>query len=104
MDDSGYEDEMNALWDEEESLSGDPFENLTASEQDIFFRVVDLLPDDLRNSGIEYFMDNPRKIRAIVDNVKAKREIIKNQDKEALQQLLDQEQIVIQKIDEMSVS
>lgn len=94
----------DAFWDEEESLSGDPFEGLTAGEQDLFFRMIDLLPDDIRTSGIEYFMENPRKIRAIVDNIKQKKEIIKTGDQAALNQLLEQERIVIEKIDELAAA
>lgn len=92
---------MNELWEEEESLSGDPFDGLTASEQDLFFRMVDLLPDDVQPFGIEYFMENPRKIRAVVDNIKQKKEIIKTGDKDALAKLLEEESVVIEKIDAM---
>lgn len=99
-DEWGQED-----WEEgEEFIPADPFESLTAREQDIFFRVLDLIPDEQREKAIEYFMDNPSKIRAIVDNVKAKKELIKNKDTEGLKQLFEQERIVIEKIDQMELS
>lgn len=111
MYDDAYIPDDNALYDdemttEEQYGGGDPFEGLTAREQDIFFRVVDMIgkgePDEaeLRNAGIEYFMDHPSKIRAVVDNVKQKRELIKEEDVDGLKELFERENIVIKKIDQ----
>lgn len=102
-DDNEWTDEMST---EEMYGGGDPFEGLTARDQDIFFRVIDMIgkgePDEAeqRNAGIEYFMDHPAKIRAIVDNVKQKRELIKEQDVDGLKELFQRENIVIKTIDQ----
>lgn len=102
-DNSLYDDELST---EEQYGGGDPFEGLTARDQDIFFRVVDMIGKgesneaELRNAGIEYFMDHPAKIRAVVDNVKQKRELINDQDVEGLKELFERENIVIKQIDQ----
>jgi hypothetical protein len=77
----------------------DPFEDLSARDQDLFFRIVDMLPDDKREATMAYMMDNPRVIRAVVDNAKTKRELIKNNDVEGMKQLLEEENVVLDQID-----
>ncbi|MFC1598033.1 hypothetical protein ACFL2M_00680 [Patescibacteria group bacterium] len=99
------EDEWSDEWGEgeDEFAPADPFEGLTSREQDLFFRVLDLIPDEEREIAIEYFMSHPAKIRAVVDNVKAKKELITNKDVAGLEKLFEEERIVIEKIDEMAV-
>ncbi|MFH1426130.1 MAG: hypothetical protein ABIG66_01720 [Candidatus Kerfeldbacteria bacterium] len=101
--DDTWEDMDEELGDEEEMIPTDPFEGLGKRDQDVFFRVLDLMPDGQREVAIEYFMDNPAKIRAIVDIVKQKKDLITNKDTEGLKKLMDEEHIVIEKIDQMAV-
>lgn len=87
-------------WGEEggEFVPTDPFEGIGKRDQDIFFRVLDLVPDEERGPAIEYFMDHPAKILAIIAGVKKRRELIENQDIEALHSLFDQERITFQQM------
>lgn len=97
-----YDDESNESdesWnDDMEDMSTDPFEGLSRSEQDLFFRVLDVIPDDKRTDAVEYFMDHPNKIRAVIQNVKQKKELIEQKDIEGLKKVLEEEQIVLEKI------
>lgn len=107
-------DYQNDVWDaewDETGLAGepgddfdmhDPLEDLPKRDQDIFFRVLDLIPDEKRETAIEYFMDHPNKVKAVVDNVKKKKELIVNKDQEGLKKLFAQEQIVLEKIDQIA--
>lgn len=99
--DDTWEEWDDELGGEEEFIPADPFEGLNKRDQDLFFRVLDLIPDGQREKAIEYFMDNPAKIRAVVDNVKTKKELIKEKDTEGLKKLFEEERVVIDKIDAM---
>lgn len=100
MDDyfsTGFGDEYN---DEEYSYEddfapSDPFDGFTRSEQDIFFRLLDLLPRELLEPAMDYFMARPTKMRALVDYAKQKRDLIKNGDTEVLNELFERESIMI---------
>lgn len=87
-------------WDDdgEMSISADPLEGLTRGEQDTFFRVLDLVSDEQRPAAIDYFMDHPAKIRAVIDGVKKRKEMIKNKDIEALNALFAQERVEFEKM------
>ena len=89
-DDSGLDDGYAAV---------DPLDGLTKAEEDILFRAIDLMPDGTREALIGYVMDHPRVIRALVDNIKQKKELIKNKDVEGIKQLLAREKIVLEEID-----
>lgn len=107
MPDDSWDDEMST---DMQFGGADPFEGLSARDQDLFFRVIDMVgkgePDEAekRMAAIDYFMENPSKIRAIVDNVKQKRELIKNEDIDGLKELFERERVVIKQIDEMDMA
>ncbi len=104
MDDFFTDEEYSEDWDDGEDLiPTDPMEQLTKREQDMFFRMIDLVPDSLREKAIIYFMDHPAKIRPVVDNIKEKRELIKDQDREGLEAMLAAEGIDFSKIDELEL-
>lgn len=77
----------------------DPFEGLTKRDQDIFFRVLDLLPREQLETAMDYFMSRPQKIHAVVGYVKHQKELIQKGDIEGLKKLFEQEQIVLDTID-----
>lgn len=97
-------DEYSDLEEGAEFIPEDPLDQLTKREMDLFFRVLDMVPDAKREAVMSYLMDNPRLIRAVVDNVKTKRELIKNNDVEGMRKLLEEENVVLDKIDEMSTA
>ncbi len=88
----GEGDEMDAMDDFEPM---DPFEGLNKRDQDLFFRVLDMVPDEQREGAIDYFMSNPSKIHAVIENVKTKKELIENKDVEGLKQLFEQERVML---------
>ncbi len=88
-----YNEEEDEFGDGAEVLPSDPFDGLTKREQDTFFRVLDLVSDDLREGAIIYFMDHPAKIRTVIEGVKIRKEMIANKDTAALTQLFEQENI-----------
>ena len=99
-------DAVDAEWEEneytdetDEFAPQDPFEGLTRREQDLFFRVLDLMPREQLEYAMDYFMSHPDKIRAVVDYVKQEKELIKNNDVQALQELFEKERIVIQQVE-----
>lgn len=85
--------EFDELDGEGDLVPVDPFDGLTKREQDTFFRLLDLVPDEHRENAIIYFMDHPKKIRAIVDAVKERKELLENKDTTALNALFEQEQV-----------
>ncbi len=95
-----YDDaESNEQWDDDTvDMSTDPFEGLSRSEQDLFFRVLDVIPDEKRTDAVEYFMDHPNKIRAVVQNVKQKKELVANKDLEGLKKVLEEEQVALEQV------
>lgn len=100
MEDDFTDDFGEPLDDERDEFAMiDPFEGLTKREQDLFFKVLDLLPDGQLDMAMDYFMSRPAKIRAVVDYAKAKKAMIKDKDQEELRKLLEQENIVIQQAD-----
>ncbi|PJA92776.1 MAG: hypothetical protein CO132_06330 [Candidatus Kerfeldbacteria bacterium CG_4_9_14_3_um_filter_45_8] len=104
MDDFFTDEQWSEDWDEgEDMIPTDPLEQLNKREQDLFFRMVDLVPDNQREKAIIYFMDHPAKIRAVVDNIKQKRELITNGDKEGLADLLKSEGVDFSKVEELEL-
>lgn len=104
MDDylTGFGDEYSDDFEDnyEDFAPVDPFEGLTRGQQDLFFRVLDLLPREQLEPAMDYFMDHPAKIRALVDYVKQKKEMLENNDTEELKKLFERERIVIQKLED----
>lgn len=86
----------NDEWTEdgEEFAPADPFEGIGKRDQDLFFRVLDMVPDEERGAAIEYFMDHPAKIHSVINGVKKRRELIENQDVAGLNTLFEQERVV----------
>lgn len=71
----------------------DPFDGINKRDQDTFFRVLDLIPDEQRSNAIEYFMDHPDKIQAVIAGVKKRKELIANKDIDGIHKLLEEERI-----------
>lgn len=97
--DEGFDVEAEDSQEMDEFAPADPFEDLSSRDQDLFFRIVDMLPDDKREATMAYMMDNPRVIKAVIESAKTKRELIKNNDVEGMKALLAQENVVLEKID-----
>src|SRR3989339_6746 len=95
---SDTEREDENIDNEEDFLPTDPFEGLTKGEQDVFFRILDLLPRTQLEPAMEYFFSHPLKIRAVVAYVKQKKQLIKEKNTEELKKLFAQEQIVLEKL------
>jgi hypothetical protein len=103
MNNSG--DTFEDQWSEEgemDQLTSDPLESLNKRDQDLFFRVLDLLPREQLEPAMDYFMDHPSKITAVVNYVKQQRDLIKNHDIAALKQLFDRERIVLEQMNTVS--
>lgn len=94
--DEGWGVEGDEFSDIDEFEPADPFDGLNKREQDLFFRVLDMIPDEQREGAIDYFMSNPSKIRAVVDNVKQKKELIENNDLDGLKELFEQERVLLE--------
>lgn len=97
--DEGFGMEDDEFFDDDEFSSTDPFEEMSSRDQDLFFRIIDMLPDSMREITMAYLMDHPRIIRAVIDNAKTKRELIKNNDVEGVKKLLEEEQVALETIE-----
>lgn len=98
---SYFQDTTWNEWDapeEDLDVSVDPLDSLSRREQDTFFRVLDMLPEGTLESAMEYFLNHPKKIRAVLDYVKLQKELIKNNDTEKLRELFERENIVIEQL------
>jgi hypothetical protein len=60
---------------------------------------LDLLPREQLEPAMDYFMDHPSKITAIIEYVKQERDMIKNNDLEGLKKLFERERIVIEQVE-----
>lgn len=99
MDDDFYNEDFDSFdLDGEGFSSDDPFDGLTRRDQDLFFKVLDLLPQEQLEGAMDYFMEHPKKIRAVIAYVKAQKNLIKDKDPKELEKLLAQENIVIQPV------
>lgn len=98
---SYFQDTTWNEWDvpeEDVDVSVDPLDSLSRREQDTFFRVLDMLPEGTLESSMEYFLSHPKKIRAVLDYVKVQKDLIKNHDTQALKELFERENIVIEQL------
>lgn len=77
----------------------DPFEGVSKHDQDLFFRVLDLLPREQLEKAMDYFMSNPSKIQAVAKYVRHEKELLEQQDMEGLKRLFEQERIVLDQAD-----
>lgn len=71
--------------------SGDPFEGLTTREQDIFFRILDVLSEEFGDRAFEFYMENPQRIRQLIAMVKEQKIFIKKLDRDGWRALLEKE-------------
>lgn len=101
MGDSFFEDEWmdDSAIDGDEFATSDPFDGLTRHDQDIFFKVLDIVPDAKRETAMDYFLDHPQKIKAVVTGVKLQKELMKNKDAVGLNKLFEQEHVLFQNAD-----
>lgn len=96
FDDNWFDDGDNAG---DEFASTDPFEGLTKRDQDVFFKVLDMIPDDKREVAMDYFLDHPQKIRAVVAGVRLQKDMLAKKDAPGLNKLFEEERIVFQNAD-----
>lgn len=102
FDDTWLDDSFGA---EEGDVSlKDPFDGLTRRDQDIFFKVLDMIPDERREVAMEYFLDHPQKIRAVVAGVKLQKQMIKDKDVAGLNALFEQEHVLFEEADIATVA
>jgi hypothetical protein len=78
FDDTWLDDSYET--NEDEFVPTDPFEGLTKRDQDLFFKMLDIVPDDKRERVMEYFVDHPKKIREVITVMKQKKKIIEEKD------------------------
>ena len=98
--DDGFDNGLNDGDDAVDEFAAiDPFEGLTKRDQDIFFKVLDIVPDDKREVAMDYFLDHPKKIKAVVAGVKLQKELLAEKDTAGLNQLFEEEQILFQNAD-----
>ncbi len=79
------------LCEDDATLSDDPFNGIHKPDQDLFFKMLDLMPDEYREDAMDYFMGHPAKLRSIIKNIKLKKTLIKNKDQAGLNDVLAQE-------------
>ncbi len=74
---------------EDEFAPVDPFEGINKREQDLFFRMLDIIPEDKREEAMDYFVEHPRKIQEVISVMKAKRKIVEAKDLTGLRTVFD---------------
>ncbi len=78
----------------------DPLDNMSPRDQDLFFRMLDTIKDpERRQEVMAYVMDHPRLIETMIAYAKRNRQLLEDNNIEAMQQLLDQEKVVLEQID-----
>ncbi|MFA6474687.1 MAG: hypothetical protein WCV88_00625 [Patescibacteria group bacterium] len=87
-----------------EASIADPFDGLTRRDQDIFFKVLDIVPDTKREAAMDYFLDHPQKIRAVVAGVKLQKKMLAEKDVTGLNKLFEQEHVLFQDADIATVA
>ncbi|MFA5995539.1 MAG: hypothetical protein WCW27_03645 [Patescibacteria group bacterium] len=88
--------------DDVSTLSDDPFDGINKADQDLFFKMLDLMPEEHRDEAMDYYMSRPSKLKAIIKNIKIKKELIKNKDQAGLNQLLDREYQIIEQAKQLT--
>lgn len=102
FDDTWLDDSYEAS--EDEFVPSDPFEGLTKRDQDLFFKMLDVVPDDKREAVMEYFVDHPKKIREVISVMKQKRKIIEDKDLGALRTIFTEHRVQFDTSDPSSAS
>lgn len=98
-------DWLNEWVGEDDSIvSDDPFDGITKPDQDLFFKMLDLIPDEYREDSMDYFMGHPAKLRAIIKNIKLKKALLKNKDQAGLNELLAQEYELIKQAKQLDAA
>lgn len=100
FDDDWLDDSFSE--DGDDGFVTDPFDGLTKRDQDTFFKVLDIIPDDKRETAMEYFLDHPKKIKAVIAGVKLQKQMLKDKDVVGLNKLFEQEHLMFQNADAMS--
>lgn len=101
--DEEWLDDSFAAEEGEASLE-DPFDGLTRRDQDVFFKVLDMIPDERREVAMDYFLDHPQKIKAVVAGVKLQKKMIIEKDADGLNKLLEQVHVVFEEADIATVA
>ena len=102
FDDTWLDDSYET--NEDEFVPTDPFEGLTKRDQDLFFKMLDVVPDDKREAVMEYFVDHPKKIREVISVMKQKRKIIEDKDLGALRTIFTEHRVQFDTSDPSSAS
>ena len=97
FDDTWLDDSEESSGDE--FIPTDPFEGLTKRDQDLFFKMLDIVPDDKREQAMEYFVDHPKKIREIIAVIKLKRKLIEDRNLENLQAIFAEHRVQFETTD-----
>lgn len=87
-----------------EDVVADPFDGLTKRDQDTFFKVLDIIPDAKRETAMEYFLDHPKKIKAVIAGVKLQKKMLLEKDVVGLNKLFEQEHLIFQDADAVKVA
>ena len=97
FDDTWLDDSVESTGDE--FIPTDPFEGLTKRDQDLFFKMLYIVPDDKREQAMEYFVDHPKKIREIIAVIKLKRKLIEDRNLENLQAIFAEHRVQFETTD-----
>ncbi|EKD79067.1 MAG: hypothetical protein ACD_41C00177G0002 [uncultured bacterium] len=100
FDDTWLDDSYNT--DETEFVPTDPFEGMNKRDQDLFFRMLDIVPDEKREQVMEYFVDHPKKIREVIKVMKQKRKIVEDKDLGALRTVFSEYRVQFETKDNAS--
>lgn len=76
---------------EGEEEGSDPLDGLSARDQDTFFRILDVLSEEFGDRAFEFYMGNPRRIRALIDMVKQQKILVRKLDQAGWNNLLEAE-------------
>lgn len=101
FDDNWLDDSYESTTDE--FIPSDPFDGIQKRDQDLFFRMLDIIPDDKREAAMEYFISNPRKIREVIKVMKVKKKIIDNRDMAKLRTVFSEYRVSFDEADTSAV-
>lgn len=88
FDDNWLDDSLEPA--EDEFTLTDPFEGIQKRDQNLFFQMLDIVPDDKREQAMDYFIEHPKKIREVIKVIKAKKAILEDNDTQALRALFSE--------------
>lgn len=93
FDDNWLDDSYTDTTNQDEFIPSDPFEGLTKREQDWFFKMLDVIPEDKREAAMDYFVGHPKKIKEVIAVIKAKKKIVEDKDLVALKTVFSEHRV-----------